>query len=115
MTTINTSEDVLALLRENPEFREAARQLILTEELLALPAVFSGFASEMRSAVSSLEGRQGQLEEGQVRLEGRQERLEIVVDSLRGTALEQRLSTRLLPLVGREFDVRRVFRSGHPG
>ena len=171
MTTINTSEDVLALLRENPEFREAARQLILTEELLALPAVFSGFASEMRSAVSSLEGRQGQLEEGQVRLEGRQERLEegqvrlegrqerleegqvrlegrqerleerqgrlegrmerleegqgrlegrqerleIVIDSLRGTALEQRLSTRLLPLVGREFEVRRVFPIWSPG
>lgn len=147
---INTSADFLALLRENQEFREAARQLILTEELLALPAVFSGFASEMRGDVKRLEGRQerleegqrglkgrmerlegrqerleeGQrglegrmerLEEGQGRLEGRQERMEIVVDSLRGTALEQRLSTRLLPLVGREFDVRRVFPIWSPG
>ena len=129
LTTINTSEDVLALLRENREFREAARQFILTQELLALPAAFSGFASEMRGDVKRLEGRQEQLEEGQGRLEGRQERLEgrmeslegsqerleIVIDSLRGTALEQRLSTRLLPLVGREFDVRRILPIWSPG
>ena len=150
MTTINTSSDFLALLRENQEFREAARQHILTEELLALPAVFSGFASEMRGDVKRLEGRQEQLEEGQRHLEGRQERLEgrmgrlegsmerlegrqdrlevrmerleegqerleTAVDSLRGTALEQKLSTRLLPLVGREFDVRRVFPIWSPG
>ena len=143
MTTINTAEDFLALLRENQEFREAARQHILTEELLALPAVFSGFASEMRGDINRIEGRQERLEEGQRhlegrmerlegrqdrlegrmerleggqgRLEGRQERLEIAVDSLRGTALEQKLSTRLLPLVGREFDVRRVFPIWSPG
>ena len=55
----------------------------------------------MRGAVKRLEGRQEWLE-------GRMEHLEIVVDSHGGTALEQRLIKRLLPLVSREFNVRRV-------
>ena len=192
MTIINTSDDLLTLLRENPDFREAARQAIMTEELLALPAVFSAFASEMRGEVQrlgggverlegrvggleegqqrleegqqrlegrvggleegqqrlegrvggleegqqrlegrmgGLEGRMGGLEEGQQRLEGRMgdlegrvgglegrvERLEFGVDSLRGSALEAKLSTKLIPLVGREFDVRRIYPIWAPG
>ena len=38
MTTINSQEDFLRALRENPEWREAVRALILGEELLNLPA-----------------------------------------------------------------------------
>ena len=90
MTTINTSDDLLTLLRENQEFREAARQAILTEELLTLPARFNAFVSEMRDFVSEmrnyikvtderlerLEEGQHRLEEGQQRLEERQQRLE---------------------------------------
>ena len=101
MTTINTTEDFLTLIRENQEFREAARQAILTEELLALPAVFSTFALEMRTDFRRLES-------GQKRLSDR-------VDSIRGTSLEQRLSTKLVPLVGREFNVRRVYPIWSPG
>ena len=101
MTTINTTEDFLTLMRENQEFREAARQAILTEELLALPAVFSTFALEMRTDFRRLES-------GQKRLSDR-------VDSIRGTSLEQRLSTKLVPLLGREFNVRRVYPIWSPG
>ena len=143
MTTINTSDDLLTLLRENHEFRETVRKAILTEELLALPAVFNAFASEMRGhvrridgnverlegSVNRLEGRverleegQQRLEEGQQRLEGRVERLEVhverlqfSVDSLRGTDLERRLSTKLIPLVSREFNVRRIYPIWAPG
>ena len=150
MTTINTTEDFLTLLRENQEFREAARQTILTEELLALPAVFSAFASEMRTDFRRLEGTvdslkedvsevrtdfrrlEGtvdslkedvseirsdvrRLEDGQNQLAEGQKRLSDRVDSIRGTSLEQRLSTKLLPLVGREFNVRRVFAIWSPG
>ncbi len=55
MTMIHTSDDLLALLRENREFREAVRQTILTEELLALPAAFSAFATEVRADIKRLE------------------------------------------------------------
>ena len=56
MTTINTTEDLLSLLHENREFHEAVRQAILTEELLALPAVFTAVASEIRADIRELHG-----------------------------------------------------------
>ena len=37
MTTINTTDDLLRSARENPEFREAFRREVLTEELLDMP------------------------------------------------------------------------------
>ena len=54
MTTINTTDDLLSLLNENEEFREAVRRAILTDELLALPAVFTAFASEVRNNISEV-------------------------------------------------------------
>ena len=47
MTTINTSEDLLRLLRENPHFYEQARRLILTDELITLPERFAAFAARV--------------------------------------------------------------------
>ena len=41
MTMLNTTEDLLRAARENPEFRDEFRRLILTEELLAMPAQLS--------------------------------------------------------------------------
>ncbi len=58
MTTINTTDDLLSLLQENQEFREAVRKAILTEELLALPAVFNAFASETRGDIKRLNDAQ---------------------------------------------------------
>lgn len=46
MVTINTSEDLLRALRENPEWKEAVRREILTEELMNLPARFDQFTAK---------------------------------------------------------------------
>ena len=40
MVTINTTDDLLRALREQPEFLQAARSLILSDELLDLPKRF---------------------------------------------------------------------------
>ena len=40
MTTINSQDDFLRALEENPQWRNAIRRHILTEELLQLPARF---------------------------------------------------------------------------
>ena len=45
MVTINTSEDLLRALRENPEWKEAVRREILTEELMNLPFRFDRFVA----------------------------------------------------------------------
>ena len=43
MVIIHTSDDLLRVLRENPEWRAEVRREILTEELLSLPARFDRF------------------------------------------------------------------------
>ena len=43
MTTINNIDDLLRLLRENPEYAAELRRYILTEELLRLPAQLTAF------------------------------------------------------------------------
>ena len=56
MTTINDSDDLLVLLKENEKFREDVRRMILTDELLALPAVFADFRKNTESDLSELKG-----------------------------------------------------------
>ena len=43
MTIINTQEDFLRALTENPQWREAVRALILGEEMMRLPVKFDTF------------------------------------------------------------------------
>ena len=43
MVIIHTSDDILRVLRENPEWKDAVRREILTEELMNLPARFDRF------------------------------------------------------------------------
>ena len=82
MTTINSKEDFLRALRENPEWKDAVRALILGEELLRLPVRFDAFVDEQRQFnkrveddISDLKAGQTRLEEGQDRLEAGQRRI----------------------------------------
>ncbi len=105
MTTINTADDLLSLLRENQEFREAVRKAILTEELLALPAVFSAFASEIRGEIKEVRGEikrvdseiRGELTEirGDIkRIESKQDGHTNDIGELKGIGLETKLYNR---------------------
>ncbi len=69
MTTINTADDLVALLQENDEFRNAVMRELLTQELLALPAVFDAFVSEMRGETGEIRGETGEIrgEMGEIR------------------------------------------------
>ena len=44
MATINTIEDLIRLLDENPQWVEALRVRLLTRELIELPEKFARFA-----------------------------------------------------------------------
>ena len=58
MTTSNpvsTIEDIIRILREQPEIREAVRREILTEELLNLPRQVAEMASILRDVLATLE------------------------------------------------------------
>ena len=95
MTTINTQEDFLKALDDNPQWRDAVRAKLLGEDLLALPAKFDAFVAQMSAFVeqmSSFVARQSQFNE-QVRqdvdeLKGQVSRLEVKVDQ-RGQQLDR--------------------------
>ena len=108
MTTINTTDDFIRLLRENPEFHAAARRELLTEELLELPQRFSQYAQTTDKRLDSVDRRLGSLEQGQQRLESGQHRLENSVNTLRGDALETKMPTRLCDMLRARLDVRRT-------
>ena len=70
MTIINTTDDLLRALDEQPAWYEMVRARILGEELLKLPAVFSAFVEQMTQFVA--EQRQFNTEQRQFNAEQRQ-------------------------------------------
>ena len=53
MVTISTPDDLLRVLRERPEWKEAVRREILTEELMNLPARFDRFVASTEQFIAS--------------------------------------------------------------
>ena len=70
MVTINTPDDLLRVLRERPEWKEAVRREILSEQLMNLPARFDQFVEEQRQF--NEEQRQFNAEQRQFNEEQRQ-------------------------------------------
>ena len=68
MTTINSQEDFLRALRENPEWKEAVRAQILGEEMLHLPAALQ----ELAETVNRFVARQEQFNDEQRRFNDEQ-------------------------------------------
>ena len=108
MPTINTMQDLTRLLRENPEWRNEVRRELLTEELLELPQRFAEYAKVTDRRLDSLEQKVDTLNDKVDRM-GRR------LDILWGNGLEAKLSTKMPPLVSREFDVRRIYPIWAPG
>ena len=61
MTTISTTADLLRLLREDPDFRDEVRRLLLTQELIELPERFARFEANAERRFTSIEGDLGRL------------------------------------------------------
>ena len=89
---VNTFQDILDALEQNPALRDQLRSYILTEELLQLPAQFV----LLRADVDELKSGQTRLEEGQARLEARMGRLEGRFGNVEGHQYEQRAANRVL-------------------
>lgn len=60
MTTISTTTDLLRLLREDPDFRDQVRSLLLTQELIELPERFARFEAYVHGRFESLAGSMNQ-------------------------------------------------------
>lgn len=55
MTTINTIEDLIRLLDENPEWLEALRARLLTRELVEMPLTLARFIETTTRRCDALE------------------------------------------------------------
>ncbi len=56
MTTISTTADLLRLLREDPDFRDEVRRLLLTQELIELPERFARFEAYVERRFTEIQG-----------------------------------------------------------
>ena len=126
MVSINTSDDLIRAIRENPEFRATVRRELLTEELLEVPGrlqalttTVEGLSATVERLSATVEGilkTVGELSatvEGlSATVEGHSTAIGVLTDNvagLRGDVLESKLTNRIPPLIAREFDVRRVY------
>ena len=114
MGTDFTAEErhFLQLLDRNPEFREAVRRLLLSEELLNLPARFavfveavSAFLAEQRRTNARSESRLESLERGQATIIGRIDGLLGDIRDAKGDRAIQ-ATIRKGPQICRQLDLR---------
>ena len=69
MTTINTIEDLARILREQPAWKEAIRSLVLSEDLVELPARFDRFVEAQGEVNARLDRNFDALRESLNRIE----------------------------------------------
>ena len=79
MTTIDTAENLIRILRQDPEILDQVRRAVLTDELLELPEKFAEMA-ETQARILEIQARmlerQDRAEEMQARMLERQDRAE---------------------------------------
>ncbi len=76
MTTINDIADLVRIIREQPEWADTLRGILLGRELLELPERFARFVEATERNFEVVNARLEQLEAGQQQLEAGQQRLE---------------------------------------
>ena len=86
MTTINTIEDLIRLLDENPQWVEALRVRLLTRELIELPEKFAQFVEQTNQRFEAINRRFAGVDQ---RLDGIDQRLDGIDQRLDG--IDQRL------------------------
>ena len=133
MVSINTSDDLIQLIRENPDFRATVRRELLTEELLEVPgrlqtltttveaqqvaigdlqATVRDLTADMRDLQATVRELTANMKDLQATVTGLVTTVRGLGDSvaeLRGDVLESKLTSKIPPLIAQQFDVRRVY------
>ena len=79
MATINTIEDLIQLLDDNPHWVEALRVRLLTRELIELPEKFAAFVEATNQRFDRIEER---LDRGDARMDRMERRLDRLTDDV---------------------------------
>lgn len=83
MTTINSIEDLMRVLDENPEWLEAMRVRLLTRELIELPRVVANLAKSMDERFDEAAQQLARIDERFAQVDRRFDKLESELQALR--------------------------------
>ncbi len=81
MVSINTSDDLIQVIRENPDFRATVRRELLTEELLEMPGRLQALTTTVEGLSTTVESLSATVESLSATVEG----LSATVESLSAT------------------------------
>ena len=115
MTTINDIADLLRIIREQPEWADALRGALLSQELLELPQRFAEFVviadkrfAALESDVAELKEDVSEIKEDIVEIKGELRRHGGDIGNLRGLAYEQRIGNNIHSIMRQHLGIRRV-------
>ncbi len=108
MTTINDINDFVRILRENPDWTETIRSILLSKELLELPERFAAFVETtnqnfqlVNQRLDSLEADVAVLKADMIQVKGR-------LDNLSGSDYEFKVEKNIGSLAGEHLRIRRT-------
>ena len=96
MTTINTIEDLARILQDQPTWAEALRALLLTQELLELPARFDRFVQAQQETNRAQQETNRLIDRRLNAIEGRLDNVEGRLGNLEGGQYERTIRTKAL-------------------
>ena len=96
MTSVNDISDFARIIREQPEWADAIRSLLLGKELLELPERFAKFVQLTTENFQLVHQRLDNLETRMDNLETRMDRLEGRFGNFEGNDYERRIRTKML-------------------
>ena len=122
MTTVNDIADILRIIREQPEWADALRGALLSQELLELPQRFAEFVAIADKRFAALEGDVAELKSdvAELKVDVREIKGEISsinvtlsthtgdIGNLRGRAYEQRIGDNIRSIVSQHLNLRKV-------
>ena len=104
MADISTQQDLLRLLRDDPEFKEEIRRIILTEELLNL----SPRLDRIEGTLLHLTNTVGELTNTVGELANTVGELTDMVGGVKGDTIELKLEKNIVPILNTRLELRRV-------
>ena len=111
MTTINSIQDLIQLLRDQPQWADELRGILLSDELRDLPAAVRDLAQAMRDSAASADRHIAAVESAVGELTERTQTLETKVDGLAATTTT--LTGQMNDLRGVEYERRAENRALH--
>ena len=113
VTTINDISDLVRILREQPDWAEAVRGVLLSQELLKLPETFAEFAKATQARFDAVDQRFDAMDQ---RFDGMDQRLDRMdqrfaridgsLDNLRGPVYEEKIARNLSSYVNQYLGLR---------